>query len=197
MKKLIYMLALGLLYCATGCEDEPGNPGDFSVKSVLEIGAVTSLTTGDEYSLTVAREIDSTYMYSYTVNDTVKDENGEPEIGADGNYIINTEIRYYPSRVTARFIEMEPITLASSVDTFSIALKSNARWLAPVPDAGGKVQWYYNVNSTTGGGGDGAVNFRVTRNRNYTRAVDAVQYIHTQDSTVMYKLVFKQAGEKD
>ena len=184
------------------CDEVAENPGDFSIKSTLEVMPQLTSIHGDVYDLEVVREIDTTYQYPYTVRDTVKDASGEPVIGPTGEYEITEVTKYYSSKTTARYVEMAPVVLPSKADTFQITLKSNARWKAPVPSAGGKVQWYFNYNvingaTTVSGGGDGTVDFRVARNKNYKRSVQAQQYILTADSTVMYKLVFVQKGEKD
>lgn len=203
MKKLLLFIVLfGAMSTIVSCEKVAENPGDYDLKATLELGSVVTSIGGTEYPLTVSREIDTTYRYSYTENDTTKDANGDPVIGEDGNLIIRTDTLWYTGITSARYIEMEPILLPSTADTFSIKLTSNARWRAPLPSAGTGVQWYFSYNITTGGtsltgGGDSEVDFRVTRNRGRQRAVTAVQYIFTSDSTVMYKLQFNQSGERD
>ena len=77
---------------------------------------------------------------------------------------------------------------------FQPALVSPVSYLLSVSQ-GGKVQWFFTQNLA--GGGDGEVIIAVTKNKNYERTVDAEQYILTSDSTIMYKLVFGQKGEKD
>ena len=204
MKRLIYLFAL---LCATtaipSCDEAPENPGDFGVASTLEVmPSVVSKVDGLSYELKLARSKDTTYVYPYTVKELIVDENGEPILDETGNKQYTETEKLVTSKITARYFEMEPIMLPAKVDTFSITLKSNARWKAPVPSSGGKAQWYFNYNILTGGtstagGGDGQIDFRVLRNRNYKRAVPAEQYIITSDSTVMYKLIFIQSGEKD
>jgi len=203
MRKLIYPFALLCAACiVTACDKEAENPGDFNMKSTLSVGNAVVCIHGDQYPLTVARQIDTTYT-TYTVQyDTVKDSNGDPVIGSDGKVVTNADTVPVYSNITAAFTEYEPITLPSAADTFTVKLYSNAKWNAPVPDAGGKVQWYYTYNLITGtssitGGGDSEVDFRVTRNKNKKRSVTAVQDIMTQDSTVLVRLRFNQAGEKD
>lgn len=204
MRKLLYVpLLFGIIFgFAVSCDETMDNPGDFSLKATLEIDPVIVSTSGNEYTLQVARVTDTTYRYFYTVNDTTKDEDGNPVIGSDSKYIIKTDTIYYDSKITAKMTEYELLELPSPADTFTITLHSNARWKAPVPDAGGKIQWFFNYNLLTGGtsitgGGDGNVYFRVTRNKNYRRAVVAVQDIMTSDSTVLIRLKVVQKGEKD
>ena len=64
------------------------------------------------------------------------------------------------------------------------------------------MQWFYNYNvrpgtPSTAGGGDGWVDFRVSRNKNKRRSVVAVQDIYTNDSSAFVRLHFAQRGEKD
>lgn len=204
MKRLIYLIALMCAAVAIpSCDEAPENPGDFSVASTLEVlPEVVSKVDGTAYELKLARTKDTTYVYSYTEKELIVDDDGEPILDSEGNRQYNETIKLVKSKITARYVEMEPVLLPAKADTFSISIKSNARWKAPVPSAGGKVQWFFNYNILTGGtstsgGGDGQLDFRVLRNRNYKRVVPAEQYIITSDSTVMYKLVFNQSGEKD
>lgn len=204
MKKLFYAMLLaatGLGFVA--CEDdEAKNPGDFSLKSTLELDPQIVGTSGYTGQLKLARSIDTTYVYPSVKNDTLFDEKGEPILGPDGKMQITSDTTWVPGGITARMDEYELFTLPAKADTFTLTLHSNARWRAPVPSAGGKVQWYYNYNLRTGststaGGGDGYVYFRVTRNRNKKRAVVAVQDIITGDSAVLVRLRFVQSGERD
>lgn len=203
MKKLLFFITLAVaMTTVVSCEDEAKNPGDFSIKSTLDIGTVVTSINGDEYALTVARQIDTTYMYYYTESDTAVDENGDYVITSSGTYDITVDTVWFEGDITAVYTEIEPILLPSPADTFTIKLTTNARWNAPVPDAGGKVQWFYNYCIATdgtliAGGGNGQLDFRVTRNRSTQRAVTAIQYIYTNDSTVLYMIPFNQSGEKD
>lgn len=196
------MLAAAALGVAACEDDEAKNPGDFNLKSTLEIDPQIVGTSGYTSQLKLARSVDTTYMYPSVRHDTLLDEKGEPILGADGKLQITHDTTWVAGRITARMDEYELLTLPANADTFTLTLRSNARWKAPVPSAGGKVQWYYNYNLLTGststaGGGDGYVYFRVTRNRNKKRAVQAVQDIITGDSTVLVRLHFTQSGERD
>ncbi len=203
MKKILYLLVgIELLFFAVSCEEKAKNPGDFNLKAELTMDNQLISTLGESFELKAFNTIDSTYRYSAYKNDTLKDSEGKPIIGPDGKLVITIDTIYYYSKITAKFIEMDTINLPAKADTFTIKLKSNARWRAPVPSPGDKAQWFYNYNILTGGtsisgGGDGVLQFRVSRNRNKKRPLDAVQYIYTNDSTIMYRLVFSQAGERD
>ena len=116
-------------------------------------------------------------------------------MGEDCKYIVTKDTIYYKGNITAKFIEFEKIILDSPADTIYVSLESNAKWLAPMPSAGGKVQWVFTQRLA--GGGDGTIIAAVTRNRNKRRAIDAVQYVYTSDSTVMCKLTFNQIGENE
>jgi hypothetical protein len=197
MKKLFYFMPLALLSLGiASCEDEPKNPGDFDLEATLEIDNEAIASSGVSYALKVAREADTTYQHAYTVRDTMRNADGSYYINDKGGYEITSETKYYGTK-TAKLVEYETVTLASNADTVSIKLKSNARWTADVPDAGGKAQWYYNYNSTTAGGGDGTFQFRTTRNRNSYRPVTMRQEFLTSDSTKIIIVPFRQKGEKD
>ena len=197
------MLCVAALLLSISCEkDESLNTfGDYSVRSQLEMIPQLISIHGDTIPLTVSRSIDTTYRYFRTEEDTIKDEEGAPLLDANGKlqFVYDT-IWFYGT--TGKFTEYELLELPSNADTFSITLRSNAQWKAPVPSAGGKVQWYFNYNVHTGatstaGGGDGWVDFRVTRNKNKRRSVIAVQDIYTSDSAAFVRLHFVQKGEKD
>lgn len=202
MKKLFFLLASTLLaaFLLSACEEDVAkNPGDFNLKPTLEIDPVITSLSGGSYQLSKLRETDTTYVYFYTKDDTLRDENGNFVIDGKGNLTVKTDTIYYNSKITAKFTEYALVTLPSPADTFSIKLKSNAKWKAPLPPS---ATWYYNYNILTGatstsGGGDGMVNFRVSRNRNRLRAITAVQDIMTNDSTVLVRLRFTQKGERD
>ena len=187
MRKFFYFLLLfGGLMNFYACEEEAKNPGDYNLKSTLNVVDIRT-KNGTDISLNVLRSIDSTYVRFYEKNDTT--------IGDDDKLVITKDTIYYNGKITAKFIEFEKIMLNSPADTIYISLESNAKWLAPMPSAGGKVQWFFTQRLA--GGGDGTVIAAITRNRNNKRAVDAVQYVLTTDSTVMCKLTFNQVGERD
>lgn len=214
MKNLIYLAAFGCVLCFFACEKEAENPGDFDLKAELAFDPmqVTSLH-GQSYALEEEAVFDTAYTDTYIHIDTtfltdeygnyVLDEKGKKIPMRDGNgEVISTK-----TPVTFRtgkkgvFHKMKLVTLESKADTFTINIRSNAKWLAPqyAPE---KAQWFFNYNLRTGGnslmgGGDGEFYFRVLRNKNYSRKELVPQYIYTSDSTVMYQLNFGQAGEKD
>lgn len=202
-KTLSAILCVTALLLSASCEkdDTLNTFGDYSVRSQLELIPQVVSIHGDTIPLVLSRSIDTTYRYFRTEEDTIKDEAGEPLLDAGGNlqFVYDT-IWFYGT--TGKFTEYELLTLPSQADTFSITLRSNAQWKAPVPSAGGKVQWYFNYNVRTGttstaGGGDGWVDFRVSRNKNKRRSVVAVQDIYTNDSSAFVRLHFAQRGEKD
>lgn len=204
MKSLLYaFLFMAAGFGLAACEDdEAKNPGDFSLKSTLEMEPQIVSTGGYTGELQLLRSVDTTYQYPAVKRDTLFGADGKPLIGADGKMQITVDTTWVDGKITARMTEYQLVTLPAKADTFTLALRSNARWKAPVPSTGGKVQWYYNYNLVTGststaGGGDGYVYFRVTRNRNKKRAVEAVQDIITCDSTVLVRLHFTQSGERD
>lgn len=202
-KTLSAILCVTALLLSASCEkdDTLNTFGDYSVRSQLELIPQVVSIHGDTIPLIVSRSIDTTYRYFRTEEDTIKDEAGEPLLDAGGNlqFVYDTIWSY---GTTGKFTEYELVELPSQADTFSISLRSNAQWKAPVPSTGGKVQWFYNYNVRTGttstaGGGDGWVDFRVSRNKNKRRSVVAVQDIYTNDSSAFVRLHFAQRGEKD
>lgn len=189
------MTAFFLLMMAFSCKEEVGNPGDFSIKTTLEVTGV-NLSSGAECPFEIKNIIDSAIVRSYLVYDTLKDESGIPVLGSNGQYTIDTDTCYYVSRTRCRFIDIEEIVLDYKADTVCIDLKSNAKWSAPMPELGTPpIRWFVTQNLS--GGGDGTVMAAVPVNKNVTRPNKAVQYIYTPDSTVMYRFTFGQKGEKD
>lgn len=195
MRKLVYLLLLlGGCSWFSACEEEAKNPGDFSLKTELKVLGATT-TSGKAFDLNVLRTIDSTYVRFTIRKDTLKDSDGTPIKDPNGKLTITDDTTFYKGRITAKFIEMKKVVLDSSLDTVLISLESNAKWMAPMPSGGGKAQWFFTQRLA--GGGDGTIVARVVQNKETQRAVDAVQYVLTSDSAVMYKLVFGQKGEKD
>ena len=215
MKKLLgFALAVGLVFTVLSCEDEAENPGDFNLKSTLTIDPmVMTSTSGLTYNLEEEAVYDTAFTSSYEKKDTTFEVDADgnfvigpdgkkvPVIGDDGNIIVNSTTITFKTGKRAVFHKMKMIKLESPADTFTIHLKSNARWKAPqyAPE---KAQWFFNYNLRTGGnsltgGGDGNFYFRTLRNKNKTRVEPVPQYIFTSDSTVMYQLNFGQAGERD
>lgn len=197
MKKLLYLAAAtGMIAMFAACEDELKNPGDFSVKSELELTQVRSLSNGHVYPLSVARSIDTTYRYYYTVYDTVKDAEGNPVLGTDGRLQISTEEKYYLSKITAKFVEFDTIFIPSyedlAVDTLSLDIVSNANWRAP--ELTTPVTWYSVVNASSTGGGDGAFLFSVNQFKNEISRHKVQQDLFTRDSTLMFRLHFRHYG---
>lgn len=173
MRKLLYGAAVLLAVCA--CDDEVTNPGDFTVQSTLSVERIWT-ASGKEYPVNIVREKDTVYQASKFDEET-------------------DELVWYDTDTRGHFVELSLNTLPPEADTIFIKVKSNAKWKAPMPDNGGKTQWYFTTRQA--GGGDGTVVANVTRNRNKQRPVDAAQYVMTSDSAVMYKVTFAQTGEKD
>ena len=194
MRKLSCFLLLFGFIGFYSCEKEAENPGDYNLKSELRVLGVSTKNLGD-LDMKVLRCIDTTYVRFYETNDTLVDANGNPILNNKGQLQITKDTTYYNGNITAKFVEIEKFTLDSPIDTIYVSLESNAKWQAPMPSSGGKAQWFFTQRLA--GGGDGTMIASIVRNKNYTRSVDAVQYILTSDSTTMYKLVFGQKGEKD
>lgn len=197
MKKLIYLLAgVGLLSGFAACDDDNDNPGDFSLKSTLELGTITS-ANGHVYPLTVAETKDTVYEYFYTVRDTLKDEAGEPILNEDGDLQINIYEDSYFSKKTAKLIKMQQVVLFGEADTLTIPIVSNAKWSAPMPifllNGEAKTPWFENYGSTLAGGGNSHVKLTVGVGRS-KRAFEGYQRVLTSDSMIMYVIPFTQVG---
>ena len=93
----------------SSCEKEAKNPGDFSLKSELEVRGITS-KSGKVFDMEVLRSIDSTYQYFYEKKDTLKDESGNYVLEG-GKYQVTTDSVYYNGSITAKFIELKKIVL--------------------------------------------------------------------------------------
>lgn len=194
MRRLLYFLLLFGFISFYSCEQEAENPGDYNLKSELKVLGISTKILGD-LDMKILRSIDTTYVRFYETNDTLVDINGNPILDDKGKLQITKDTTYYEGNITAKFVEIEKVLLDSPIDTIYVSLESNSKWQAPMPSSGGKAQWFFTQRLA--GGGDGTMIASVTRNKNYARSVDAVQYILTSDSTTMYKLVFGQKGEKD
>ena len=198
MKKLIYVILTGaVLAFMAACENEPENPGDFSIKSKLDLAGLVSQNKGTQYTLSVARQADTTYEYFYNVYDTLKDAQGEPLVGSDGKLQITTTQKSYFSKKTARLIEYEPVLLPSyddlDFDTLSLSFNSNAAW--NVIELETPVNWYSPVSSYSVGG-DGAYKFSIKKWSGDVSRYVVKQEIMTQDSMVLHRFFFKHSGLK-
>ena len=188
MKKIFYLIAaIGLTWTVVSCDNEPKNPGDYSVKSELSLGNIVSQVNGEVYPLRVSKSIDTVFTTKVTVYDTIWDANGD---------YVSRESRdvYVPSKVTTKYVEYEPVVLPVPADTFGLQISTNARWLAaPLLRPRGGVQFYNDA--TTSGGGDGTLIFRSDYNEFYTTTTPAALNIYTSDSTVYHRVNLHQLGE--
>lgn len=199
MKKLFYLSAVGLAAMAiAGCEDDPKNPGDFSIKPELQITQIRSLTTGAVYPLEVESEKDTTYEYFYNVRDTMKDESGNPVIGTDGQLIVNVEQKSYFSKKTARLVVFKQVVFPSyedlASDTMEMEIKANSNWSFPALST--PPSWYKADAQTSNGAGDGSYRFAINRSLPAISKYTAIQNMITRDSMVMYRFTFRHTGTR-
>lgn len=195
MKKLLFILAVGCITATVGCSDDDADNlyGDFNVPCELQLLTVKAKNGGGEFPLVLAEARDTVYTYTYTVNDTLKDETtGEPVIGSDGNYVITKVPQEYQGPIRARYYIYEPITVPMQIDTFYVDLESNARWTASTPKCD-RGSWCSLVKNS--GGGTGQMQFRCTTNNSRLRT--AYDYVYSNDSTVMCKFTIHQVGARD
>ncbi len=197
MKRLIYLLAgVGLLGGFAACDDDNENPGDFSLKSTLELGTITS-ARGHVYPLEVAESYDTVYEYFYTAHDTVYNEFGEVQFDEFGDTLVNHHEASYFSKKKAKLYRMKQVVLFGEPDTLTIPIISNAQWDAPQPkfmlDDKAQTAWFDNYQSSTAGGGNSRVRLTVMTTRR-DRAYSGYQTVLTRDSMVMYIIPFQQVG---
>jgi hypothetical protein len=200
MRKLLYLtLVLGAAGIYS-CDDDAGpdgNYGDSSIRPAMELNSFYCKADPSKvYTLTVdpTQPTDTTYIYSYEAKDTVKDANGNPVIGSNGQLQINTHTVEYKG-MTAKYVVYEPIEMpalptvtTAAADTFIMRAVTNSHWSSSV--AGGRT----GLSMVNGSGaGDSDVSFRITKNTSKS-ARTRYAYIYTSDSTVMHKLTFIQKG---
>ena len=186
MKKIFYLIAaVGITWGIVSCDNEPKNPGDYSIKAEMSLGDVVSQVDGQVYSLQVARSVDSVFTNKVTAYDTIWDENGN-FVSREGRDVI------IPSKFTTKYIEFEPIMVSAYPDTFAIKITTNAKWNAPQPAKPRGGSQFYTI--TSGGGGNSTLIFRSELNENATRSVAAGLNVYTSDSTVYYKVQLLQEG---
>lgn len=188
MKKIFYLLAVGLLTCGVvACDNEPKNPGDFDLQSELGVGEMYSLLNGDFYPLEVERTYDTTF-YSYR---KFTSYNIDPQTGDTlGSY---PDSAVYSVKESKIFMT-NSVTLPALADTFKVNVISNARWNAPTPSANLRGQGQIYVVKSTGGG-DGYMTFRTENwsNANTIRATNVC--IITSDSSRIYMIPTFQLGD--
>ena len=188
--KNIFLLLL-VLWNLSSCEEKITNPGDFSLRSELSLVSIAD-TFGNQYPIEISRTIDTTYVYSRIVKDTLRDASGKPILDAQNKPQVKNDTIKYPGSKTARYVELKTILLASSKNQLKIEVASNARWVAPTPSFGTKIPWYITKTNIGGGSSIILADIKYAGLATARRPVLAVQYIYTRDSLTLYKLVFNQ-----
>lgn len=179
-----------LLIC---CEDKVVNPGDFNLKSQLEIVQVYD-SLGTIYPVNILRSFDTTFVYPKVTRDTLKDVSGKPLLDAQNKMTITLDTAYVTGNKTGRYIILDTIVLNYAKSALRIELTSNARWQAPTPNFGTKIAWFQTL--TSNGGGDAIIKSKVSVGlASKRRPVLANQYIYSRDSLVIYKLTFDQKSK--
>lgn len=186
MRKLFCLILGGLLLSVgfASCDDEPDNPGDYSIRGTIGLTGITSVL-GNEYELIVSREFDSTIVRYNLKYDTTFADDGTTVVE------IKEDTLWYEDGV-CHYVKMEQIDLSPDRDTLAISIVSNARWTAPAP-SGGTPNWF--TPQEGGGGGDGTLHAVVSRNGSANpRRNLKVQQIITSDSATIYEIPFMQLG---
>lgn len=185
MRKLLYLILGGLLLSVgfASCDDDPGNPGDFSIRGALEVVNITS-TAGHSYDIVVEQEFDSIIMRYNILRDTT--------IAPDGGMNIDVDTVWYEDGL-CHFVKLKQVDLMANADTVVVELASNARWTAQQPSSTGR-RWYTVISST--GGGDGYFKAAVIENTSANARTNVQnQQIVTSDSSVIYEIPFLQVGK--
>ncbi len=194
MKKA-YLIIILFALITYSCEKPITNPGDFSIPVELSVVEVFD-TLGNNYKVEVIRTIDTTYMYTRVLKDTLKDASGKPILDEQNRYQISEKQEEYAGTITGKLYELKPIVLESARTLLKIKIMSNARWQAPIPDFEGKIAWFRT--QTNAGGGDAEIKVEVSRGLlNNRRPILANQYIFSRDSTVMVKMSFDQKSRNE
>lgn len=196
MKKIhLITVAILLLVGWMSCDETAENPGNFSLKSELEVVEVYD-TLGNKYPISVMRTTDTTYQYPRIKLDTLKDNSGKPILDAYNKLQITRDTTYYAGKKTAKFVVLNPIVIAAPKGELRIDLVSNARWQAPSPDFKGKIPWF--LTQTANGGGSSTITVKISAGLSKSRRpVLATQYIFTRDSMVLYKLTVDQKAQNE
>lgn len=196
MKKIFYFIAaVGIAWGIVSCDNEPKNPGDFSVQAYLSIGNMVSLNSGETYDLQIKRSVDTIFFTQGVKRETMTDDSGQPLLDADGNEIVKIDTVYSYSKVRTRFHEMDLIWLPIQADTFAMDISSNARWYSPTPTSSSYI-WMFNFG-TPSGGGDATLKVRIGENSDFDKKNDLYLHVYTSDSTVYYKIPYRQYGLGD
>lgn len=189
MRKLLYFIAAGVLVGAiASCDNEPKNPGDYSVKATLRVVEFVSDSTGQVFPIEIEEYIDSTLTSRVAVKDTTYD--------ADGNQVITTDsVDVLRNHQTAFYIA-KTIALPPAPDTYTIKIESNAAWYAPAAIRKSGANYFQN-DGATAGGGDGMLNYHTLDARNVVdRPYPFTMNIFTNDTTVWYRIYVTQLGGK-
>lgn len=184
MKKIFYLIAaIGIAWGVVSCDNEPKNPGDFSIKSELSIGDFVSLVTGESYPVNISEIKDTIFEYEVVRYDSIFDDEGVFE-----KRVIRDTIMV-PATFTTKWYKANTMEFPAEADTFNVAITSNARWKCPTivstqawPNTDAPAQW---------GGGDSDIQVNLGYNR-WTFKISANMYLHTSDSTIFYEIPILQ-----
>lgn len=192
MKKIFYLIAaVGLTWGISSCDNEPKNPGDFSIKPELSIGDFISTVSGETLPITYENVFDTIFQYDVVLYDSIFNEAGEFEKRVAVDTIV------VPATFTTKWYRAATINLPCDADTFNLAVFSNSRWKCPTPETSlsGDNSWPSLDAPAQWGGGDSEVKVRFGYNK-YAFPVKATMYMHTSDSTIFYQIPFIQASGK-
>lgn len=186
MKKILYLIAaIGVTWGVVSCDNEPKNPGNFKLKSEVELSDMVSVMTGEVFKLEEVRAIDTVFKTYVIKWDSIFD---------DGGVFLKTEADtvWMESKHKTKYREFAPIELPAAADSIKVEIGSNAKWNCTFSGSWTTVTDQYNH-----GGGDGTILFTTTRNRNVTRKTYSNMEISSSDSTVWLVIPLGQKGERD
>ncbi|MCH5238788.1 MAG: hypothetical protein J1F38_01055 [Muribaculaceae bacterium] len=189
MKKIFYLIAgIGIAWGIVSCDNEPKNPGDYSVKSTLSIARFVNDNTGETYAIEVEEYIDSLFKQKVAVKDTTYD--------ADGKQVVTTDSITVDRSHTTAFYKIKTIALPAEPSTYTIEIESNAKWFAPAAIRNGGANYFQNDGAVSGGG-DGYLNYHTLDATTTTNRPNPFTLnIFTNDTTVYYRIPVTQLGGK-
>ena len=187
MKKIFYLIgAFAVMWGIVSCDNEPKNPGDYSIKPYLTFGDFVSLVDGQSYPISMDRIYDTVFQYPVVLYDSIFNEEGEFERRQARDTI------YQPATFTTKWYKANNLDLTFKPDTLVVEVSSNSRW--KTPDIVSNQDWPKVNGPAQFGGGDG--NFKVELDENYWAFnITGTLYIHTSDSTIFYEIPIIQHPE--
>lgn len=190
MRKIFLGIAVAIAgLVVVSCDNEPKNPGNYSIKSTLKVVDFVADDTGQVYPVEIEEMIDSLFMSKVAVKDTTYDE--------DGKQVITTDSVTVPRSHTTAFYKAKLITLPATESAYTVNIESNAKWYAPAAVRQGGANYFQN-DGVVSGGGDGYLNYHTLDASTVAdRPNPFILNVYTNDTTVWYRIPVTQLGGKN